>query len=1002
MKSSRIRGGFFFWLGIVFAVLCLALNAGAAERDQLYEMGSESSWEISSGIARFSPQTQSVVLTSYIGAVDGVCTLDETLDFRYFSTLMFDMTVSSDTAVEEPYTVELSLICLGGETSVSQVVFPSSSPRVTFNLADFSHLSSVTAIEFFITPTDGERGYLSFTLSNLRLGGKVDRDLSQRYLCADFAGDGAAVRTDSDGINFSVISKNAAVSGDVTVREQDSEVNALRLVYSSSDKMSGAEIRYEYADGAYTVPVSLQPGADTAIAVLPLPEKGLPESISFLFRQRNGQSLKIHSLCAVSACTPSEGIVGESISCILQEGRNYLVVSGTVPSEVANANSDAMLALYELDSYRELSAVFSEGITPIATYPMSTRFDFRVPVQSGHASGLLSKYAVLVYRNGSPTTVVVAGPTYLTVQGGHTGNTRAANAFKGVFWPAGTDSGELGVGTVILDVYLNDLISLRSIGQPHSVFSRYYYFSLDTVAELDRSIGSFSAEGADVILRLMVRNEEGELPYAFPANETSLYRALRADSWDSVMYLHATADFLISRYGGGDYGSISGLIVGEDINRPLTGTGMGDGVSLSEYVVGYGNVLRVLYASIQNRDADVTLYVPVGGEWSGLTVLSDTLTEQYDTPLLLYSLWTRLQNEGGMPLSLLIDGKVFSEEETNAKIPAVLAADNISAYLDTVRRPDGGSSGFDSVMFVWTPIGLGEEQLLEQYCLAYGLLYQSEVDVFAVNFSESDAYSKALSALYYIDTKYLPSCLPSGLGPYIYGDRGVTSEDGRLTFPILRELYTFLFSSGVPAGITGRYSYFDFSAGYDTQGWYAGIGCRTLESSPNPDGGRMLAADGVGTFSLYHHFEQTEDFSFLRGLLLSLAVQGEGNAQIAMAIGSREERWVISAEVPTGETAELFFDLPAEAAATDIAYMKITVSGDGVTGASLYRIEGLSDTMDSETLAGTVAASRTRTEAQSVSLRMILIVTAGGVLIASVCGIAVLGIHLQKKKKAGA
>ncbi len=981
-------------IAAVAAFFALTCSAGANTQDSLDEFYFQPSWNIYSGAAKYMPQEKSISFYSYIGNVTATCSLESEIDMRYYGYFIFDLYVNDDSEISEPYNVELTLYSDYEESSFSQNVFPSSSSRITFDLSDFEHREQITYIGLRILPSDRSEGYMSFTISNVRLTGKVDKDLSERYLCESYSSEGADISYTQSGIEI-VINEDTTVRGEVSAVGSNEAPDAIRIVYSAEQDIE-VTVAARADDGSVSrTDVSLKAAAEPKILLVPLSFKAMPSQITFSLSGGSGKELTFHAIEAISTYSGTNASVGTSLSCRLHKDDSYIVVSGNLPSEFANRRNSATLALYELEPYHNIDSIYSSGMSPIATYPMSTKFEFRVPLNQSNYLSLFSKYAVVVCIDGEPGSDVVMMPRYIeNAFERFESKPSAPNAFKGIITENGVAAESAGAGTVILDVYLDELISMKNIGQLHSVYNRYYYFTMSAVGELDRRIGSASVSGADVILRFLVSGGTESLPFAYPSSSDASLRSMRADDWEGMMYIHAATDFLISRYNGGDYGAVKGIVVGSKINESALYNSMGQEYTLSEYVDRYTSVLRVICASISKRGSDVKVYIPISGAWSD-TMAGGEASGHYDTPLLLYAIAQTVEREGYMPLSLLLEGGVKGER--GELVTRRVGVDNINILISEMSAPLGSKRGFDSLAFIWQPDQLEDARLRYEYCRAYGLLHAAGADVFAVDLTgvSPEDITDTMLSFAYIDTKNVLVHLPPDLGAFLYKNDEVISTDGKLRYRAMRTLSSYSFESTLSYDPLGRYDYFDFTSSYDSLGWRAGSGCTAIESSPSSSGQRMLEARSDGDLAIYYVFDGREDMSMLSALALDMKVKGEGEATVTLLLDG-DEKAEISAIADTEKSITLYFDM-AEYNAQELRSLKLSVTGGGIDGIEIERIYGLSDTLDDHDLTLAILESRNKLDVGGMDLGMTVTIFAGVALALSLVGVAVISIRSRKK-----
>ena len=274
-------------------------------------------------------------------------------------------------------------------------------------------------------------------------------------------------------------------------------------------------------------------------------------------------------------------------------------------------------------------------------------------------SSVLSKYAIVLYRNGSilQPLILVDDPKYVSNTANlapETLNTKPLNNFyKGVQTVYLSGVQEAGAGQVVIDVEINRLLSSQNSGYLHLISGKYIYFDSAYVDSLDREIRAYTASGTEVLLNLVITESDEKMQYAYAGNRPDVkYYALNVSNLQGELYANAVADFLSLRYNGTNNMAIGGFILGKKIDLATEYNYMGENVRLDVYVKNYIRALRLVYTTAQIRNPNLRVYASISDAWRQ-DVIYGTLSEQYDSTLLVEAMTALMSAEGAVEWRLL-------------------------------------------------------------------------------------------------------------------------------------------------------------------------------------------------------------------------------------------------------------------------------------------------------------------------------------------------------------
>lgn len=255
-----------------------------------------------------------------------------------------------------------------------------------------------------------------------------------------------------------------------------------------------------------------------------------------------------------------KGDYGSITSCVYDTDLFQMRITGTVNYKVLVSSEEAELAVYRILPWEDPEEVIATA-EPLATAPMTIRFDFTVPCRT-HTERSSMYAVVLVSPDGTKT--MLTEPRYQDAASA-VGNTIG---FKGVCTDNHASSVESGTGSAIVDVYLDKLENGKRSGYFYSIDGNIFYFDKEYIDSLDTIIRSYYACGTDVLLRFLISPDGKKLACAPDYADLSLYRGVVIDGAEALTQVYAYTHFLCSRYSSADFGTLSGIILGRGADYP--------------------------------------------------------------------------------------------------------------------------------------------------------------------------------------------------------------------------------------------------------------------------------------------------------------------------------------------------------------------------------------------------------------------------------------------------
>ncbi len=800
---------------------------------------------------------------------------ENTLDLSRFNEITFSFRAEAKTPGAVNFGVTLSA---GGETYGASGLFSTGvTHEVTLPVADFGERGSVDHVYFTFDGADAVTveplyGDEKFTYSHL-----------ERFSADTFTSD-CDIRLEEDAVYLSPSDGAGYIEAPAAVA---TEVKASAVIRVRVSGVEGGTMILSLGDSSGVFndisAVALFSGTNTYTFI---DESGYGASsyrISFA-GVGGAEEIKISGVTFTyydeKINTPRGDLPGNVSSCVLSSDGRTVRIRGTLSSSFVLANMGTKISVFATDMWE------SEEARRVTDADISTVFDLSFPVSDLPMPAGFYKYHVAL----SDGEEALTAPLYPTPP---SQNARAASSILGVEAKDTSVPFDSEASFAAVEANLDRLISDDAAGARfHSFAGGYYYFNVDAVEELDRTVGFYISSGVNVLLRI-VMDGDGAL-YSLPDCEKR----------DEVFRYAAAVDYLTERYPG-----VYSIIVGRKINSFVYNEMKESDLFL--YAENYVKLLRVTSSVAKVNSPATSVALPIGDGYvykdapEGASSAYDDMTgvgEGGCDPMLLSVLVSKyVAAEGALPWALVY------ECESDPAGSAELLSRAASRLVQNV-----GSSPSGQIVY-WRP-----EHAIDD----------GELERLSAKMTESSSS---------LGTRALIVSLAEQSGDESYIAGALTE----LTFestPVRRTAYYKAVKLG--SSPAGQVFIKDFRRSWGVGGFTAGGDVTSLTTESSPSHGRIEGTDGCralralsggGRSLIVSLLDEAKDLSGVDALNAVVSVTGEAEEYgVRIIVGNDELRAVY--EFTAGDAAICSCPLTDEL--KDASYVAIEVDGEGA-----YRFE---------------------------------------------------------------
>ncbi len=643
-------------------------------------------------------------------------------------------------------------------------------------------------------------------------------------------------------------------------------------------------------------------------------------------------------------------------------------ISGKMNHDAFTKYKDATIQIYSVPTgVSVMDAPHAEGAKPIGETAVSLIFDFSFDATDIELR--YSRYAVFL-RSKSGELTLAANEQYPSVlyEAEH-GSDRSG--FKGVMSHTSV-AFSADAETLILPVYLDRLHTNTTGGYVYQSQRGLTFFDKTYVDYLDERINSALASGSKVYLQLLIGNTGA---YSHYQSETAKYFLADMSTEDARFLLHSAIEFLTMRYTEDAAGVISGYVLGYawDFYSKYNATAATDIKAYAEQCALY-TVITANCARSINKNIDIVLPFTSDGFFRNEAVNGVSYPTKTVIEVLLEYFEAMLSSEdgeknSGLEFSLMIQSGDVPFGITNENISGGVdtsysCADNclcancfekLTSYLNSLSSKYSSSFVPESCIYLWTPERTVYGRALSAaYTYTYfSLCNVPQVSSFVINLIDyPEAYGDLSEIIKYINTSECNSVTASSLKLF-----GVQSWDelvGEISYDYRKSLiYRLDTTLTLPITSKGSFKYFDFENTVFTDGWYRGIGARTLALEYDTNGEKVLRSDlstSDTTSEIIYKYRLHENFRYTPYLEFELVIDSLDSREkyeISVVGEGEDIRFETSAIAKAGERIKVFLDVSAHVSLCTVNSLRICIRSLSLDSQDstlrLYGIQGYSD-----------------------------------------------------------
>ena len=643
--------------------------------------------------------------------------------------------------------------------------------------------------------------------------------------------------------------------------------------------------------------------------------------------------------------------IGSLTSVRSLDGGEAVRIDGNILHDITISSKDSTINVYRLLPGEALSDALIKEKEPCASSSMSRSFSFNVKNRTG--DDFASAYAVTLNRpDGSIEYViedkVYPSTDYKSVDGG---------AFKGVASALEYTPSEMSSDALMIDIDISTFMSGTLKGYLYSFGGENYCFDSDTVDSISRRIASHTADGGEVYLRFVSKDQSSP-------EHSAVYEA----DGERASVLYAAVSFLCNHFGDG----INGIVIGTKFDTPYSYANV-DGVSYTDYVRKYTDLVSITLLAGRNARSELKIVVPISSN-NELSDKNGLGSDKYPMFAMLISFLEvySISSEGKLCMMVcdstfpyvgeLLGNETSSREvtpQTKKEIMNLRAenAEVFERFLDYLSLRYGVTD--DGYFYMWHPFGSHTaEELSAAYVYDYFVLSSRErIYSFFCDFTPDERlgdFTKSADMCTAVNTmggegadEYAEALMSESFGVSLSGIKGYDSY--KPSSVTVRQLTTRI---SIPVGVRGEYRMTDFSSPSSLVNWKKGVYAEAISTDSAFGEGRSLRATlnlpaNVSEYAEIIYFVGgSADMSAVDAVRFTLRLSGSGLSEgtrysVKIAIGSESSKGVLMYEngIALDKDFEIIVDTTRFSGMENISYIKISVQNDsGVPNRTLLHV----------------------------------------------------------------
>ena len=748
-----------------------------------------------------------------------------------------------------------------------------------------------------------------------------------RYMATEngFTYKGCEMLLNEEYADFIVNDDDIEISAQAMPVVSATSTNALCITYMNSTNAQNIALQYTYFDknNVETLnfeEVEISQSLNKQIVTVYIGEGIADKIASYKLVLLNAEygTFRIYSIATVSVYKNTNSYIGDILSAVYNDTTEKIDIIGTINHDVMISNSEAIIELYVMPVGTDDSYVMLEDTEPYAEVPLSIRFEFDISLREFWDR--YDKFAVVLHKKDG-SKVFVDSPKYLGFDESDEDTAQIhskSNSFKGIETMYVASAMETGMGTAVVDVYLDQLLNAQNTGYFYSVEGKNFYFDRTYISSLDKQIKALYGVGCVIYMRFLISNDNSSQPYTtvFSSDTVSPnYRAVLVNTPLALEYIYAFTDYITSRYDSSEYGVIDGIILGKAIDTAKE-QNYAYNMTMCEYAKLYSSYFSTVALAAKKHLSNIKMVIPVSDSNTGI-LNSETRDNTYNSELLIDSIITILAESDADAIfdftlmlesshnpfalkSITVLGEGEEQDRTVVEIERLdencgfYTSKNISEFENSLLTlSKKGSLCKSSYIFSWKPDNEISDSYLEAFYvyLYYNIFFQSKAECFISSFYEMEKagdYNSILKLKYlmkYIDTQKSAEVTASMLQEL--GLESWSSEISAFSeenLP-LRTLFEYEFSYEMPKDVIGSYALWDFSQLSGSGGWFPNTYCDSVSLnmssvySQNLQGIMNTEKSVLGEYaSISYIFEYPETLTYAKYLSIDAAVEDDSSS----------------------------------------------------------------------------------------------------------------------------
>ena len=788
------------------------------------------------------------------------------------------------------------------------------------------------------------------------------------FVCGSFFAENAKIYAFEDGTVSVVFDAGPpTVLLDHVQTERLKKNNAIQIVMANNSACNQLEVSCTYmsADGSVEITETEyltieRKSGKKAYYIYPSHMEHLTE-MRLAFLGGYSGSLQFYSVDAVSLYNDSVEQAGTISDCVYDSKKSVVRISGTVSHDIAIDTRNATVELYAFGMDETITARKVGYATPLATKPLTTRFEFEVPVT--FFSDRFLQYVVAI-MSPEGRVLHLFSPQFPCTP---PSEEIVSPDFKGIYTDRTTLASRADPQIAIVDVYLDRMQSEGSTGLLHVVDGRYYYIDRAYVYELDDLVKYYSGAGCRVYFRLLLSGEGGyHLLHSGNAEPMEVnHRGLYISGEASRFLLFAYTEFLCRRYYSPD--AMVGFIVGRGVNNSAENNYVGN-PSLERYTSIYTTALYLISEAARGDGRKVDIIVPLTDDFGGYEVRSDTVGK-YSPEIFLVSLCKRLESLYGEGLTF----RLMIEDRCETDSPELLLNSTFTHSFESVEKDLADTYGRieEGYLHYWIPHEMSAETVPHIYTYMYYKSFFSTAAAFILSTEELDEnveWESLFETVKYIDTN-------KGIGRSAETLTLLGVEQWTALIPSFnllslarRQAYIYETYDEPPFRAMGSYVMWDHQQGRSIYDWSLKTEGSLAVSDVKAMGRALVATlmpdeKQIGYSELVYAYSASEVMSVVDMLSIDLMVLGQegGTYKLIFEISGDTSTAEVTAYLQHGIKSTVYLntlDLDRSEHIRSIRIFSTPVEGEESYSLCIERLAAHSTTLEDEALEEAVKTAR--------------------------------------------